>query len=236
MARRSRPIATSRSQRGVTAHAAVHRRRRRCPRPPGTRSSRTSTTTASSTSSSRRATSRTSRTTPKDPSNLLLGQPDGTFSEGAEDAGILSFERGRGAALADLNLDGLLDLVEVNFGAPGPGLAQRRRPAAADDPAPMGHWLGCRARAAGAEPRRDRRLDRGHAPATGSSARADGRRRPRQRRARLDALRARAARPRRGPRHLAGRRAAGRGCHAAADHVRHHRARRDRDQPWTPAA
>jgi enediyne biosynthesis protein E4 len=54
----------------------------------------------------------------KDPSNLLLGQPDGTFKESADAAGIVSFDRGRGAALADFNLDGLLDLVEVNLGAP----------------------------------------------------------------------------------------------------------------------
>jgi hypothetical protein len=54
----------------------------------------------------------------KDPSNLLLGQPDGTFKESADAAGILSFDRGRGAALADFNLDGLLDLAEVNLGAP----------------------------------------------------------------------------------------------------------------------
>ena len=38
--------------------------------------------------------------------------------ESADAAGILSFDRGRGAALADFNLDGLLDLVEVNLGAP----------------------------------------------------------------------------------------------------------------------
>ena len=31
----------------------------------------------------------------KDPSNLLLGQGDGTFSEGAEAAGIVSFARAR---------------------------------------------------------------------------------------------------------------------------------------------
>jgi hypothetical protein len=54
----------------------------------------------------------------RDPSNLFLGQPDGTFVEAADRAGILSFDRGRGAALVDLNLDGLLDLVEVNYGAP----------------------------------------------------------------------------------------------------------------------
>ena len=50
----------------------------------------------------------------RDPSNLLLGQPDGTFVESAEAAGLLSFARARGAALVDLNLDGLLDLVVVN--------------------------------------------------------------------------------------------------------------------------
>ena len=49
-----------------------------------------------------------------DPNNLLLGQPDGAFVEGASDAGIDGFSRTRGAALVDLNLDGLLDLVEVN--------------------------------------------------------------------------------------------------------------------------
>ena len=54
----------------------------------------------------------------RDPSNLLIGQPDGTFVEAAEAAGVLSFDRGRGAALADFSLDGSLDLVEVNFGQP----------------------------------------------------------------------------------------------------------------------
>ena len=54
----------------------------------------------------------------KDPSNLLLGRDDGTFGEAAEAAGIVTFDRGRGAALADFNLDGLLDLVQVNYGQP----------------------------------------------------------------------------------------------------------------------
>lgn len=49
-----------------------------------------------------------------DPNNLLLGQPDGTFIESAEDANLLTFSKTRGAAVVDLNLDGLLDLVEVN--------------------------------------------------------------------------------------------------------------------------
>jgi hypothetical protein len=50
----------------------------------------------------------------RDPSNLLLGNPDGTFTEGAAEAGLLNFARARGAAVVDLNLDGMLDLVEVN--------------------------------------------------------------------------------------------------------------------------
>ncbi len=54
----------------------------------------------------------------RDPSDLFLGQPDGTFVEAAEAAGITGFDRGRGASLADLNLDGLPDLVEVYLGAP----------------------------------------------------------------------------------------------------------------------
>ena len=47
----------------------------------------------------------------RDPNNLLLGRRDGSFRDAAKQAGILDFERSRGAALADLNLDGMLDLV-----------------------------------------------------------------------------------------------------------------------------
>ena len=77
----------------------------------------------------------------KDPSNLLLGQPDGTFRESGMQAGIVSFERGRGAALADFNLDGLLDLVLVNKGA---DVIVWRNVGGGDAAAPaaMGHWLG----------------------------------------------------------------------------------------------
>jgi enediyne biosynthesis protein E4 len=76
----------------------------------------------------------------KDPSNLFLGQPDGTFVEAADRAGILDYDRGRGAALADFNLDGLPDLIEVHFGAP---VKLWRNVGAGDatTPAPMGHWL-----------------------------------------------------------------------------------------------
>jgi enediyne biosynthesis protein E4 len=50
----------------------------------------------------------------KDPNNLLLGQPDGTFVEAGDRAGVASFGIARGAQLVDFNLDGLLDLVVVN--------------------------------------------------------------------------------------------------------------------------
>jgi hypothetical protein len=49
-----------------------------------------------------------------DPSNLLLGTSEGTFTEGALEAGLVNFARARGGAVVDLNMDGLLDLVEVN--------------------------------------------------------------------------------------------------------------------------
>jgi len=54
----------------------------------------------------------------EDPNNLLLGQADGTFVETADVAGLLDFDRSRGAAVVDLNLDGQLDVVVV----------ERRRP------------------------------------------------------------------------------------------------------------
>ena len=63
----------------------------------------------------------------RDPSNLLIGQADGTFVEGAEAAGIVGFDRARGAALVDLNLDGMLDLVVVNRRVERHAVAQRRR-------------------------------------------------------------------------------------------------------------
>ncbi|TAL05323.1 MAG: VCBS repeat-containing protein, partial [Chloroflexota bacterium] len=81
----------------------------------------------------------------RDPSNLFIGQPDGTFAEGAEAAGIVTFERGRGAALADFNLDGRLDLVLVNFGAD----TMIWRNAGSGTTAGTGHWAAIRLRAAG---------------------------------------------------------------------------------------
>lgn len=54
----------------------------------------------------------------RDPNNLLMQQPDGTFVERAEEAGVATLERARGAALVDLNADGRLDIVVVNRRAP----------------------------------------------------------------------------------------------------------------------
>jgi enediyne biosynthesis protein E4 len=84
-----------------------------------------------------------------DPSNLLIGQADGTFVEGAEAAGIMGYHRARGAALADLNLDGLLDLVVVNRREPVQ-LWRNVGAGTAAEPAPMGHWLALRLVGAGA--------------------------------------------------------------------------------------
>ena len=53
----------------------------------------------------------------KDPNNLLVQATDGKFVEMGEQAGVASFETSRGGALADFNLDGLVDLVVVNRGS-----------------------------------------------------------------------------------------------------------------------
>lgn len=76
----------------------------------------------------------------QDPNDLLLGGPDGVFTESAAAAGIVNFTKTRGAALADLNLDGMLDLVEVN----------RRenvtlwRNLGSSDGSDMGNWIAIR--------------------------------------------------------------------------------------------
>lgn len=49
-----------------------------------------------------------------DPNNLLLQTADGRFAEVGDAAGISNNGTSRGAALADFNLDGLLDLVVTN--------------------------------------------------------------------------------------------------------------------------
>jgi hypothetical protein len=49
-----------------------------------------------------------------DPNNLLLQQTDGRFTEVGQQANIASYRRGRGGMMADLNGDGLLDMVVIN--------------------------------------------------------------------------------------------------------------------------
>ncbi len=54
----------------------------------------------------------------RDPNTLLIQSVDGNFTEAAEEAGVATMARSRGAILADLNLDGRLDLAVVNRRAP----------------------------------------------------------------------------------------------------------------------
>ncbi len=83
----------------------------------------------------------------RDPNNLLIAQPDGTFVEGASEAGIVGYERSRGAALADLNADGLLDLVVVHRNEPA-GLFRNLGSGDGERSVPMGHWIEVRLRQA----------------------------------------------------------------------------------------
>jgi hypothetical protein len=76
----------------------------------------------------------------RDPNNLLLGNPDGTFTEVAEEAGIVDFARSRGAALADFNLDGMLDLIEVTR-RENVRLWRNMGWGGEDGPRPMGNWV-----------------------------------------------------------------------------------------------
>ena len=77
----------------------------------------------------------------RDPSNLLLGNPDGTFTEVAEQAGIVDFARSRGAALADFNLDGMVDLVEVTR-RENVKLWRNTGWGDGTSPVTMGNWVG----------------------------------------------------------------------------------------------
>ena len=88
----------------------------------------------------------------KDPPDLLLGQADGTFRESGEAAGIVTFASGRGAALVDLNLDGMLDLVQVNR-SENVSLWRNVGWGDASKPAPMGNWIAVRLQQTG--PNRD---------------------------------------------------------------------------------
>lgn len=54
----------------------------------------------------------------RDPNNLLMQMSDGSFREASVGAGVATMERSRGAALADFDGDGLLDIIVVNRRAP----------------------------------------------------------------------------------------------------------------------
>ena len=75
-----------------------------------------------------------------DPNNLLLGQWDGRFAEAGEQAGIVMKAKGRGALIADFNLDGTLDLAVINRGSPA-SLFRNSGSKADDVMRPMGNWL-----------------------------------------------------------------------------------------------
>jgi hypothetical protein len=79
----------------------------------------------------------------EDPNNLLLGQPDGTFVESAVAAGIVHYDRSRGAALVDLNLDGMLDLVEVNR-VENVNIWRNVGWGDSESPTSMGNWVAIR--------------------------------------------------------------------------------------------
>jgi enediyne biosynthesis protein E4 len=81
-----------------------------------------------------------------DPNNLLLQQADGNFVEAGQQAGVASFRRGRGGMLADLNGDGLLDMLVVNRW----DKAQLWRNLGSDAIARDHHWLQMRLQQPGA--------------------------------------------------------------------------------------
>ncbi|MGD8684482.1 MAG: CRTAC1 family protein [Chloroflexota bacterium] len=87
----------------------------------------------------------------KDPNELFLGLADGTFRRAAKQAGIRSPIRTRGAALVDLNQDGLLDLVEVNR-YENVSLRRNLGAGTARKPKAMGRWLEVRPTQSGVNP------------------------------------------------------------------------------------
>lgn len=83
-----------------------------------------------------------------DPDSLLIGQWDEGFVEVGDIAGLALDRRGRGAGLADFNMDGLLDLVVVNRAAPV-SLFRNTGAGTAEKPRPLGNWLAVEVRQPG---------------------------------------------------------------------------------------
>jgi enediyne biosynthesis protein E4 len=75
-----------------------------------------------------------------DPSNLLLGQFNGKFAEAGYEAGIASGLKGRGALIADFNLDGKLDILQINRGSNVSLYRNLGAKNADGPPLPMGNW------------------------------------------------------------------------------------------------
>lgn len=84
-----------------------------------------------------------------DPDNLLLAGFDGKFTEVGDLSGIALARRGRGGAVVDFNMDGMLDLIVVNREAP---VSLFRNLGAKSDhaPRPMGNWIQIELRQRGA--------------------------------------------------------------------------------------
>jgi hypothetical protein len=75
-----------------------------------------------------------------DPNNLLLGGPDGVFTEAADIAGLADTARSRGAAVVDLNGDGMLDVIVVDRREPVK-VWRNTGSGTAGEPAAMGRWI-----------------------------------------------------------------------------------------------
>jgi hypothetical protein len=84
-----------------------------------------------------------------DPNNLLLQMADGKFMEVGQQANIASYRRGRGGMMADLNGDGLLDMVVVNRWDKAQ-LWRNVGAGSAAKPESMGRWVELRLQQSGA--------------------------------------------------------------------------------------
>ena len=79
-----------------------------------------------------------------DPSNLLINQWNGKFVEAGTAAGIAMNRKSRGALVTDFNVDGKLDLLLVNRGAPASLFRNLGAAIEGAAPGPMGNWLQIR--------------------------------------------------------------------------------------------